>query len=345
MGLQFADIDDAVIATQQNFVKKGAFTDLQTDLTKHVLVRELWKGRNKNAFVGGDPWEFEAQTDHNWSAKAVELFETDTSAFTDTLVKFEVNVKHINAFYLYDQREKAFQKGGKKIVDLIRSRYVAMMVSVFEYLEAVLWGIPASGDTKTPYGVGYWVTKSASQGFNGVDHANFSDGRAGVSSTDEPRWANYTDRYVAVAKEDLIRKMRKMAREIDFVSPVMHATPTWGKEKNGIYVNGDTVGSMEEELEKQNMNLGNDIASKDGRVTFKSTPITYAPKLNDSSDDPVFMLDWSTMVLGTLAGWENQLSSPYMVPGKSKVRRVDLDASLNMICTNLRQQGVLNTAG
>lgn len=345
MSLQFADIDDAVIATQQNFVKKGAFTDLQTDLQKHVLVRELWKGRNKEAFVGGDPWEFEAQVDHNWSAKAVELYETDTSAINNTLVKFEVNVKHINANYTYDLHEKAFQKGGKKIVDLIYSKYVGMMVSVFEYLETVLWGVPESGDTKTPYGIGYWVTKSATAGFNGTDHANFSSGRAGVSSTDQARWANYTDRYVAIAKEDAIRKMRKMAREIEFVSPVMHATPTWGKDKNGIYVNGDTIGTMEEELEKQNMNLGNDIASKDGRVTFKSTPVTYAPKLNDSSDDPIFMLDWSTMVLGTLSGWENQLSDPYMVPGMSKVRRVDLDASMNMICTNLRRQGVLNTAG
>ncbi|KKK67907.1 hypothetical protein LCGC14_2949370, partial [marine sediment metagenome] len=70
-GLQFSDIDDAVISTQANFVKKGAFTDLQTDLQRHVLVRELWKGRYKNAFVGGDPWEFEAQVDHNYSAKAV----------------------------------------------------------------------------------------------------------------------------------------------------------------------------------------------------------------------------------------------------------------------------------
>ena len=344
-GLQFADIDDAVITTQQNFVKKGAFTDLQTDLTKHVLVRELWKGRNKNAFVGGDPWEFEAQVDHNYSAKAVGLYETDTSAFTDTLVKFEVNVKHINANYIYDQREKAFQKGGKKVVDYIYTKYVAMMVSVFEYLETVLWGVPDSGDTKTPYGVGYWVTKSGSAGFNGTDHANFSSGKAGVSSSDQARWANYTDRYVAISKEDLIRKMRKSARAIDFVSPVMHATPTWGKERNGIYVNDDTIGSMEEELEKQNMNLGNDIASKDGRVTFKSTPVTYAPKLNSYSDDPVFMLDWSTMTLGTLAGWENQLSKPYRVADKSKVRRVDLDASLNMICTNLRRQSVINTAG
>lgn len=344
MGLQYADIDDAVIATQQNFVRKGAFIDLQTDLQDHTLVRELWKGRKKT-FEGGDPWEFEAQVDQNWSAKAVGLYESDSSSVTDTLVKFTVNVKHVNAHYLYDLREKSFQKGGKAIVKHVYSKYVAMMVSWFEYLENVLWGVPDSGDTKTPYGVGYWVTKSATAGFYGVDHANFTDGRANVKTADVARWANYTDRYVAISKEDLIRKMRTASRQTKFRSPVMHSQPTVGAQKNGIYVNGDTIGLLEEKLEEQNMNLGNDIASKDGRVVFKGTPLTWAPKLDDDSSDPVYMLDWSTLALGVLSGWENQLSAPYMVPGKSKVRRVDLDSSINMICTNLRKQTVINTAG
>lgn len=344
MGLQFADIDDAVIATQQAFVRRGAFTDLQTDLQDHVLVRELWEGRKKT-FEGGDPWEFEAQVDQNWSAHAVELYETDSSALSDTLVKFEVNVKHVNANYIYDMHEKAFQRGGKAIVRFIYSKYVAMMVSWFEYLEDVLWGIPSAGDNKTPFGVGYWVTKSASQGFNGVDHANFPLGRAGVKSVDVTRWSNWTDRYVAVAEEDLIRKMRKAARKIKFRSPVMHSKPTVGGMKNGIYVNETTIGIMEEVLRKSNMNLGNDLASKDGRTLFKSTNVTWAPKLDASTDDPVFMLDWSVLALGVLAGWENQLSKPYMVKDKHLVRRVDLDTSVNMICTDLRKQAVLNTAG
>jgi hypothetical protein len=112
--------------------------------------------------------------------------------------------------------------------------------------------------------------------------------------------------------------------------------------RNGIYTNDTVIGLLEELLETQNMNLGNDIASKDGRTVFKSTPITYAPKLDDDSTDPVYMLDWKWLSVGVLAGWENNLSSPYMVPGKHLVRRVDLDASLNMICTDLRHQAVLS---
>ena len=57
-----------------------------------------------------------------------------------------------------------------KIVDLIYAKYVAMMVSHYEWLEEVLWGNPAN-DGKTPFGVAHWVTRAAAdaEGFNGVD--------------------------------------------------------------------------------------------------------------------------------------------------------------------------------
>jgi hypothetical protein len=110
-------------------------------------------------------------------------------------------------------------------------------------------------------------------------------------------------------------------------------------------MNEPTIGLFEEEVEKQNMSLGNDIASKDGRVVFKSTPLTWVPKLDSSTDDPVFLLDWKVLTVGIMAGWENNLTAPYMVPNKHNVRRVDLDASFNMIGTDLRRLAVLNTAG
>lgn len=59
MTVQYSDIDDAVLETQEHLIKKGAFVDMQTDLTDHVAVREMWKGRQKK-FVGGHPWRFEA---------------------------------------------------------------------------------------------------------------------------------------------------------------------------------------------------------------------------------------------------------------------------------------------
>jgi hypothetical protein len=342
MSLQFNEIDDAVLLTQNSLVKRGAFVDMQTDLSDHVAVREIWKGRQKK-FTGGLNWEFEVQTDHNHSARAVELYEQDGSSLNDTMIKGEVSIRHVNAHYIYDQREKSFQQGGTAIVDMVRSRYVAMMISFYELLEEFLWSKPVdSSDNKTPYGLAFWVVKNALEGFHGGNPAGFADGRAGISTVTQPRYANWTAKYEHISKEDLIRKMRKAHRLIQFRSPVSHATPVLSGMSNGIYTNDAVIGLLEELLEQNNMSLGNDLAGKDGKTLFKSTAVTYAPKLDDDATDPVYMLDWKWLAVGVMEGWENNLSSPYMVPGMHLVRRVDLDASLNMVCTNPRRQCVIS---
>ncbi len=344
MGLAFSEIDDAVLLTQTNFIRRGAFLDLQSDLSDHVAVREMWKNRKKT-FNGGEDWTFHAQIDHNHSARAVGLYETDGSSLQDTMISGAIPPRHVNAHYIYDVREPDFQRGGHAIVDLVQTRYVAMMVSLYEYLEEVLWGKPVdSSDTSTPYGIDYWIVKAATEGFNGGNPTGFTAGRAGISTGTYARWANWTAQYTTVSKTDLIRKMRKAARHINFRSPVSHAQPSMAAMRNGIYLNTDVIGLVEEALEDQNMNLGNDVASKDGRSLFKGTPLTYVPYLDSDTTDPVYMIDWKWLVIGVMAGWENSLTSPYMVSGKHNVRRVDLDATLNMVCTNLRRQAVIAKA-
>ena len=344
MGLQYSEIDDAVLLTQTNLVQRGAFVDMQTDLTDHVAVREMWQGHTKQ-FAGGTDWTFEIQMDHNHSARTVELYETDGSSENDTMQDGKVDVRHINAHYIYDKRLPAFQRGGTAIVDLIKTKYVGMMVSFYELLEEILWSKPDdSSDTKTPFGLAYWVVKNATEGFNGGNPTGFSDGRAGIDTSSYPRWANWTAQYASVSTEDLVRKMRRAHRRTQFRSPVSHAKPDMGGMRNGIYINDTVIGLLEELLETKNMNLGNDLASKDGRTMFKSTPLTYAPKLDDDSTDPVYMIDWKKLAVGVLAGWQNQLSKPEPVPSMHLVSRVDLDASLNMICTDLRRQAVISKA-
>ncbi len=341
MSLAFSQIDDAVLLTQERLIKRGAFVDMQTDLQDHVAVREMWGGKKK-VFSGGESWRFDVQMDHNHSARTVGLFETDGSALTDTMVKGFVEPRHINAHYIYDQREPDFQRGGHAIVDLVRTRYVGMQISFFEKLEELLWSKPTdSSDLLSPYGIAYWLTKSATEGFNGGNPAGFTDGKAGIDAGDYPRWQNWTATYAEISKQDLVRKMRKAHTMTKFRSPVQHSKPDV-QMGNGIYTNYNVLGLFEEILESQNMSLGNDLASKDGRTVFKSTPVTWVPFLEEDSTDPVYMLDWKTLAVGVMAGWENNLSKPYMVPNKSKVRRVDRDVTLQMVCTDLRRQAVIS---
>lgn len=342
MGLAYNQIDDAVLLTQNHMIKRGAFVDMQTDLTDHTAVREMWQSRKKR-FGGGTNWEIEFQIDHNHSAKPVGLYQKDSSAFGDTMIKAEIPVRHVNAHYVYDKHEKAFQQGPEKIVDYIYTKYVAMMVSLFEMLEEQLWSKPTdSSDLITPWGIAYWVTRNATEGFTGGNPTGFSGGRGGIDSATYTRYRNYSGTYTSVSKTDLIRMMRRAARKTKFLSPISHKVPDLGKMGNGIYANEETVGLLEEVLEANNMNLGNDLSGS--RVSFKGTPIQYAPHLDNDSTDPVYMLDWKTLAIGVLAGWENNLGKPYMVPDMHNVSRVDFDASLNMACTDPRKQVVFYKA-
>ena len=352
MSLDPKQIDDLVALTDQKFVKKWAFLDLQTDITDFVAVRELL-GKHKTTFEGGLDWEFEASVDHNHSARFTGLYDNDGGSVTDTFIKGKVAPRFIDANYIYDIREPVFQRGGLAIVDYLKTKYLSMRLSYLDLLEKTLWGKPADAtDEKTPYGLAFWITKQsnanasghATGAFDGLDPAGFPLGRAGISSTNQPRWANWAAQYENVSKADLVQKMRRASRKIAFRSPISHATPDVGKMGNGIYVGDAVIGALEEILEAQNMNLGNDVASKDGKTLFKGTPVTYAPMLDNDSTDPVYMVDWKWMALGMMGGWAERVSAPREVPGKHNVRQVFLDSGVNMVCTDLRRQAVIHKA-
>lgn len=339
MALTANQIDDLVQLTLNNFIKRGTFVNMQTDLTDFVATREMWKNR-KNVFDGGIEWEFQVQMDHNHSAKMVGLFEQDSSSFNDTMTNGSVPVRHVNAHYIYDMHEKSFQGGATKIVDLILTRTTAMQVSVYELLEQQLWSKPTdSSDTKDVFGIPYWIVKNPTVGLTGGNPAGFTSGAGNIDSTVYPRWKNFSGSYAAVDENDLLAKMRQAHLETDFRSPLSNTETALGGNKNGIYVNSSTFRALEKLFDERNMNLGSDLGGK--AVQFKGTPITYAPKLNEDSSDPVYMIDWKYMTVGAMAGWENNITPPYMVPGKHNVRRVDMDASMNMICVDRRRQTVL----
>lgn len=346
------EITDLVKLTQVNLIKRGAFLNLMTDLTDYVAVRELWK-KHQKVFAGGLDWEFDAVTDHNHSARFVGLYENDGATLNDATTKGKVGPRFVDANYVFDVREKIFQRPAIEIVNYVRTKYLRMLTSFYELMEPALWGKPEDAtDKKTPYGIAYWVTKqsnadaqtNANGGFDGKNPTGFSEGRAGISSSAYPRWANWACQYAEVSKADLVRKMRRAVRKTAFRSPISHAEPTVGGTGNGIYAGDNVIHVFEEILEAQNMNLGNDLASKDGKTMFKGHPIVYAPYLDDDSTDPIYMLDWKSLALGVMEGWQQHVSAPTVVAGKHNVRAVFLDAGVNMICTNLRKQAVFHKA-
>lgn len=348
------EIDDFVAATMELLIDKGKFTNLLSDRNDYPAVREIME-RHKKVYQGED-WTFDvAIADNNTgngTAKFTKLFDTDASNRVDVLKRGRVSPRFVTANYTYDVREKVLNSGSKvQRIDYVNSKMVSMYQSYYELMELAFWGKPAGPtDDITPEGIKFWIlpatdSVAATAGTKMGSFEAVNPGtnwfRAGIDSTEFNRWSNWSAQYAEVTPADLVKKMRYAARKTLFKSPLKVGEPTLGKGR-AIYANTDTVMNMEEILEAQNMNLGNDLASKDGKTLFKGNPIYNVSTLDDDKTAPVYMIDWSTFSAAVLAGWDKHVSAPKEVANQHNVRAVFLDASFNFACTNLRNQAVIS---
>ena len=346
--VQAKSIDDFVAATIELMLSKGTFTNLLSDRNDYPAVRELMARHKK--LLQGEEWTFNvalaSDNDGNKTAKFTKLFDKDSSNRIDVMKKGKVSPRFATANFIYDVREKVLN-GGSMVqrIDYIKEQMDLMYQSFYELMEFSFWGKPASAsDDKTPEGLPFWVIPATVKTGNGSFEA-VNPGtnwfRAGIDSTANPRWSNWSAAYSEITPGDLIKKMRYASRKTLFKSPLNLAEPKLGTGR-AVYANTDTVIAMEEILEAQNMNLGNDLASKDGKTLFKGNPVYNVTSLDSDTTAPVYMLDWSTLGLGVLSGWDKRVSPPQTVADQHNVRAVFLDASYNFMCTNLRNQAVIS---
>jgi hypothetical protein len=178
----------------------------------------------------------------------------------------------------------------RRILDILKIRRIDAMISLTELMETAFWSFPTSTDDVTPYGIAYWIVKagmSTTGGFNGTLQSGYTT-VGGVNPTTYPRWRNWNCQYTVVSKDDLIRKWREAATKTDFTPPV-DGIPTFNTgDQYGFYSNYAVIGALEEVLEAQNDDLGEDVASMDGRAVFRRSPVNYVPKLDADTTGPVY---------------------------------------------------------
>lgn len=368
----FADgSTDIVKATAELLIKQGAFTNLLSDLSEYAIVKRIMP-RHKKVFAGGLDWTFMAAIDAynngNNTAKFTGLFEDDAYNRKNVLVQGKVSPRFLTANYVYDKREPVLNSGEASkskmlaIVEFVKLQMELMYQSAFDLLETTFAGVgPTYADDKvTPHGLAFYIQKQsnanaglhADGGFDGGDPslpASASSAtptacpRCNISTTTYGRWANWCAQYAAVSKDDLVKKMRIASHKINFKSPLSLTDPTLSTGRD-ILTNLAVIQELETILEAQNMNLGNDVASKDGKVLFKGAPVDYIPVLDNDSQDPIYMIDWKTLVFGTIAGWDKKVSAPKEDNTQHNTMKGFLDMSCEMVCTNLRNQAVIAKA-
>ena len=336
-----------VVSMTQKHIQKAKFTVAASDIQNHVAFNSLLK-KKRVAIKSGNAIQWQVMTKHGGAAKVTGLFAQDDVNYVSVMQTANIPWRHVTTNYAIDEIMIAMNSKPAQIVDLVKVGRIQAFIGLAELMEELFWTDTAAADTDNPLGVPYYIVRNASAGFNGGNPTyDATNGAANLDSSTYTRWANWTDRYVSVTKTDLIRRLRKAAVFTKFVNPVAAPTYSTGDDR-GLYTNYDVVGALEEKLEDQNDNLGNDIASKDGKTVFRGTPITHVPYLDSAAgqaaQDPIYGINWGDFKVAILHGrWLKELG-PFRAAHNHTVAETHIDASYNLMCTDRRKQFILDVA-
>ena len=334
MALQAADIQDIVNTTLPH-LGKMKLTEIATDLQEYVALPQLM---NKNRVDDtGRSIEWRVMKSHSGAAKNVGLYNQDNLNVADNIVVATIPWRHTTTNYSFDERENAMQGSPAEILNIIKVRRADARIALTELVEDNFWDKPTdSSDTLQPFGIFYWLVRNATAGFNGGNPSGFTSGAGNISSSTYSRWSNYTDQYVNVSRADLQKKLRSACRKTKFRSPMNHAKND-GLDDYSMYINNDTIESMEELAEEQNDRIGFDLASAMDRTTFKRIPLVYTPQLDSDTTNPVVGINWGTFKFCILPGFYLKESGAKVAPNQHNVVENHVDLSWNLKCMNRRR--------
>ncbi len=342
MALQASEIGDLVALTQRD-LGRMKWSDISLSLQDYVAMPNLLR-TEKVEFGSGQGIQWNVQVRNAGLARNVGLYETDTVNVQDVMVQANIPWRHTTVSYAIERREIAMNREPARIVELVKVRRHTALNDLAELMEQNFWTKPTdSTDEVKPFGVPYWIVKNTSTGFNGTNPSGFTSGAGAVSSSTYTNWANYTAQYTAVSKDDLVRKVRAAAAKTNFKAPNPYASYERGQSPRfGHYTNYDVLGPLEELLEAQNQNLGNDLASKDGATLFRRVPVMWVPYLDSDTSDPWYGIDWSVFYPCFLSSeYMNEMTMPPS-DRQHTVVNTHIDNSYNFKCVDRRHNFVVS---
>lgn len=335
--LQLSDL----VNTTLRDLGKPKFTEIATDIQKHTAMKTLLK-KNRIVLGSGTGVQWDVKVSQSGAATNVGLGASDNVNIVSTMTQAQADWRNSTVNWAIIGQEISMNKEPARIVDLVASRRFDAMISLAELMENNFWGPPvALADTLTPWGVKTWVTKNATEGFNGGAPSGYTT--IGLNPTTYPRWNNWSYQYSAVTVDDLIRHWRKAATFTDFEPPV-DGMPTFNTgDTYGFYTNYGVIGPLEEALAAQNENLGTDIASQDGKTIFRRVPVSWVPKLESDTTNPVYGLNWGWGKTYVLEGWWLRETHVPIYPGQHTMAAHFMDSTYQWIWKNRRCNFVLAT--
>lgn len=339
--LQYSQLGDLVQTTIRD-LGRLRWTDISAPLQFYTALRSLMK-KNRVEITSGYGLQWDVNVGLTNAAANVAVGASDNPNIQDTMTQATVDWRASATNYSILGPEVAMNREPSRIVTLVQQRRINALISLAILMEANFWGPPvAFADNVTPWGVNTWIVKNATQGFNGGAPSGYTT-IGGLNPTTYPAWNNWTDQYVAVSKDDLVRRMRRAGVFTDFEPPV-DGIPTFNTgDEYGFYSNYGVIGPVEEILEGQNDNLGNEAAPKDGMSLFRKVPLRRVPQLEADTTNPVYGIQWGEFKTGILKDWWLRETAVPVYPGQHLMSTQFIDCLYQWLCRNRRRQWVIAT--
>lgn len=336
--LAATDIQDLVVTTLRD-LGRPRFQQIAQPIQDYEVFTK-WFRSDKVAFDSGIGIQRTLMTSLSNAARHVGLMDEDKVNIPDVLSQLQVNWKHCNTSWAFIYQETLMNRGRAMILNVIEPRRADALLGLVAELEDRAWASPSSTTAKEPNGLPYWVVKNATEGFNGGLPSGHTT-VAGVDISTVTTFKNWTAKYVAVSRMDLVKKMRTAHRKIRFKSPINIQDYREGRgDRYRIYVGESVISSMEDEGAAQNENLGRDLAMLDNTIVFRNHPVIWVPKLDEDTTNPVYMIDHSTFMPICLKGDFLRESQAGRGNSQHNVFQFFIDLSYNYLCLDRRRSAV-----
>lgn len=347
--LPVLNVPDLVAATLP-VLGRLKVTDLTRDVQKLPAFMRLFQ-ESQIDYQGGKSIQINALTKPSNNARFKGLYEVDPDLNQDdALDTGQVPWSFADFVWGYDENEMDVNSGEAMIQDYVRLKRYRAGVGWALFFEDWFWATPPSiSDTKTPLNLRYWVQKNVTAtgldgttgggSFNGIAPSGYTT-VGGINPTTQTRWRNYTYKYVDVSDDDLLTKMRTMVRYINFepIPGLNYGQHAGATPRHEHLMPLKILTAFERLAETRNENLGYDFAVR--TPTMGRAPMTWAPQLDNDTDDPIYTIDWSAFQSVLLKGkWMKELPA-IRAPRQHSVWLNWVESRWNLICWDRRRLAV-----
>ena len=344
-GISEQQITDWINLTMGNDALMGV-TNYVEDIQEHILLKDMFSGAVQNEGGTRDFVNFRAMIDHNHSGAVAKLYQPNSYIQRTKTIPAQIGARMFKDHFFLDSREESTQNKRSVMKRSVIER-VAMELSWAAMMSEQFWGKPEDAtDEESIYGIPYWITASATEGFYGMNPSGFTAGKAGIDATAYDKARNWTAHAAAVSEEDFLAKVRKCARNIHFVSVVDFKSPGFNGKRR-MYCSEDLIDPFTALLKDMNQNVGTKFGFNEAIPTFGSVPVLWDANLDKrlvAESDPLqylYLVDGNSLKYTYLEGFKEHYLPAKPVDDMDYTFRVRKDTIGNVVCTDLRKQGVI----